>query len=58
MEVILLQDVARLGSKDDVVTIPYNNTEVVRVWTNKSKKIAEWNIFQTYSLSDITAINY
>ncbi|HBB37603.1 MAG: Peptidase S8 and S53, subtilisin, kexin, sedolisin [Candidatus Magasanikbacteria bacterium GW2011_GWD2_43_18] len=44
--------------KDDVVTIPYNNTEVVRVWTNKSKKIAEWNIFQTYSLSDITAINY
>ncbi|PIR76136.1 MAG: hypothetical protein COU32_03765 [Candidatus Magasanikbacteria bacterium CG10_big_fil_rev_8_21_14_0_10_42_10] len=38
--------------KDDILTIPYHNTEVVRVWTNKSKKIDEWHTFSGYQIFD------
>ncbi|PIR75842.1 MAG: hypothetical protein CO030_05180 [Candidatus Magasanikbacteria bacterium CG_4_9_14_0_2_um_filter_42_11] len=38
--------------RDDIVTIPYANTQPVRIWTNKSKKIAEWQTFSSSRIVD------
>ncbi|OIO20056.1 MAG: hypothetical protein CO029_00660 [Candidatus Magasanikbacteria bacterium CG_4_9_14_0_2_um_filter_41_10] len=38
--------------KDGIITIPFNNSEPVRIWTNKSKKIAEWQTFSSSRIVD------
>jgi len=38
--------------REDVITIPAENTQPVRIWTDKSKKLAEWNTFSSANIFD------
>jgi subtilisin family serine protease len=42
--------------KDDILTVPYRNEQSARVWSGKSKKLAQWKLFKGKSLKDIITL--
>lgn len=40
------------NGKDDIIVVPYDNTQPVRVWTDTSKKLVEWYTFGQTSVTD------
>ncbi len=42
--------------KDDILTVPKEDTQAARVWSGKSKKLATWELFAGMSLHDMIAL--